>query len=109
MFPGVPLDLANTAPLHPRRFTFLPPFLSPFPPPCGAPSSRSPWVCNCDHAWANHAQRVVEVDLNAPPSSASLLPAGEFQVRACFRLGLDWSLDPGAWGLSLGQQGRAMP
>lgn len=52
---------------------------------CKCAAFDSPWVCNCDHAWAAHAQRVVEVDLNAAGASSLLASASEFQVRALER------------------------
>lgn len=47
---------------------------------CIHSTQHSPWICNCDHPWSNHSQRVVEVDLNAPPSLAPSM--NEFQVRS---------------------------
>lgn len=41
---------------------------------------NSPWVCNCDHPWADHTQRTVEVDIHAP-LAASVAASNEFQVR----------------------------
>ncbi|GMH33682.1 hypothetical protein BSKO_01516 [Bryopsis sp. KO-2023] len=58
-------------------------------PSCQCDKFDSPWVCNCDHAWANHKQMMVKrqvVDMSALVGQASSIDQVTIQGGAAVEI-----------------------
>lgn len=85
---------------------------------CGCASFHSPWVCNCDHAWAAHEQVLVErrlLPLSAaaaaegpgPGASCSGGGGGAADAQVLLLPVVDFSCEVNRWDLL--RRGKALP